>query len=642
MDIEKTERLLEEKKDTKKDNNKKKTIIIVAVILALLVSGIGIYSFILYRNHQEYSKNLDLGYKNLDDGDYEAAILAFNEAIAISDKEVEPYEGIVQAAIYTNDIPLAQEAYDNLYRITGDTVYEYLENQVVYGNSNGNISNAGLVLQQGNTTFLVDNHSQDYSYIWKIRDNKPEILRCVRYYNYSTGMTSISNNISSLNLYGTKLYYLNNEKMEVCDIETGSVSTDYTKLSSIDFRQFIIYQDKIYFTGVLSTNKSGLTSLFVCDMDGNNVTPILQVGYVNRFIINDDFIYAISGNSTGEDSALVKISLNDYTDTEELFSENYKLLNNFFVLNNELYFDYYNSTFNAGVDKLYGDTISKINLDNNELIEIGSPGKVSSLNTDGSNLFYISNQEVFKSDLNLENPEKVGKAPEVTEDSSAYFGVQNSSLNLSSDTLYVYSGFNANFYTNTPLNDRIMGAFLSSLNDYAEFNPQINYSSNSQENLFTDQIKKAYKEKLKEVTEEEITREKTQNPYFTNDSDFTDYLLFDMNDDGIPELVLDIDPYEANHHMRYFTYLNGSVVDLGETNGAHRRFVGETSSLYGQLILEGGHMDNYTAEYITIEDGKIASEEFMTSTDLDQFTKDMSVYFSIPQTLSNDTYLLEH
>lgn len=648
MDIEKTESLLDEKQEDKKDNKKKKTIIIVAVILALLVAGIGIYSFILYRNQQEYSKNLDLGYKSLDDGDYEAAILAFNEAISISDKEVAPYEGIVQAAIYTKNIPLAQEAYGNLYRITGDTVYEYLEDQVVYGNSNGNISNAGLVVQQGNTTYLVDNHSQDSSFIWKIKDNKPEILTAINYFNTTTQINSgTSNGVSSLNLYGTKLYYLNNNRMEVCDIETGRTAGYYTGLSnnltSIDFRQFIIYEDKIYFTGLPNTNKSGMYTLYVCDMNGNSLTPIFQSGYVNRFIIDGDYIYAVSANASGESSKLTKISLDNYNETEDIYTGDQELINNFFIVNNELYFSQYNAVYGAGEDTLYGDKISKINLETNETTLLGSPGKVSSMNTDGSSLFYISNKEVYRSDLNLQNTKKIGDRPEPSKDTLSY-GVTNSAINLSADSLFVYTGYNTNYYTNTTLNDTIMGAFFSSLDDYAEFDPQINYSSDSIENLFTDEIKDAYKEKLKEITDEEIARNKAQNPNSSslNDYDFTDYLLFDIDDDGIPELIFDIAPGEATHHMRYFTYQNGSVVDLGETNGAHRGFVGETSSLYGQLILEGGHMDYYTAEYITIKDGKIDSEEFMTSTNLNQFTNDMSVYFYIPQTTSNDTYLLEH
>ena len=62
--------------------NKIITIAIGAVLLLTIIIGIGVSSI-----NSPYEKQLALGYKYLEEGNYEEAILAFNKAIEIAPKK---------------------------------------------------------------------------------------------------------------------------------------------------------------------------------------------------------------------------------------------------------------------------------------------------------------------------------------------------------------------------------------------------------------------------------------------------------------------------------------------------------------------------------------------------------------------------
>ena len=80
-------------------------VICVAVLLVL---------FLVNRHQeQEFQKQLELGYRYLDQGNYEEAILAFKAAIDIRPKNGESYEGLANAYLELGDIDSALDALEN-------------------------------------------------------------------------------------------------------------------------------------------------------------------------------------------------------------------------------------------------------------------------------------------------------------------------------------------------------------------------------------------------------------------------------------------------------------------------------------------------------------------------------------------------
>ncbi len=83
-------------------------IVIVAVIIIALTVGIRTYNSPV----NQISRQLDLGYKYLENGEYEEAILAFEKAIAIDDKCMEAYVGGLEAYLNIGDEESLQAFYD--------------------------------------------------------------------------------------------------------------------------------------------------------------------------------------------------------------------------------------------------------------------------------------------------------------------------------------------------------------------------------------------------------------------------------------------------------------------------------------------------------------------------------------------------
>lgn len=124
MSVEQTERLIDLPQEPENKPKKKKTVFIILFVLlgALLLAFAVAFGLRFYKN-QQYTKNLDIGLNYLKEDDYENAILAFNEAIAIDDKNPTAYEYKAEAAVADEDYELASETYEILYELTQDEYY---------------------------------------------------------------------------------------------------------------------------------------------------------------------------------------------------------------------------------------------------------------------------------------------------------------------------------------------------------------------------------------------------------------------------------------------------------------------------------------------------------------------------------------
>lgn len=136
--------------------NKKKTlsfIVAAAVALIALIVGISIYNTPANRVRRQ----LDLGNKYLEEENYEQAMLAFEEAIAIDERCMEAYAGGLEAYLGAGDMDGAQDCYDRTLAAIGlldaDGIAENIDTieticlaaESVYGN---NLSHALEALEE--------------------------------------------------------------------------------------------------------------------------------------------------------------------------------------------------------------------------------------------------------------------------------------------------------------------------------------------------------------------------------------------------------------------------------------------------------------------------------------------------------------
>ncbi len=145
----------QEKLKQQAGRKKKKSIIIAAsVILIALLAGIGIYNMPANR----LTRQLELGYKYLEEEAYEEAAIAFEQAIAIDERCMDAYVGGVEAYLGAGDIEGAWDFYDRtldvLSRLDEEFVAEnidsiveiYLASDKVYGEDRDKIAQ---VLEEG-------------------------------------------------------------------------------------------------------------------------------------------------------------------------------------------------------------------------------------------------------------------------------------------------------------------------------------------------------------------------------------------------------------------------------------------------------------------------------------------------------------
>lgn len=104
-----------------------KIIGIIAVAI-VLIAGISIYNTPL----NVLSRQIDLGYKYLGEEQYEAAALAFEEAIEIDDKNIQAYAGAIEAYANMDDEAALQECYDEATAVIENAEEELLAQNMDY------------------------------------------------------------------------------------------------------------------------------------------------------------------------------------------------------------------------------------------------------------------------------------------------------------------------------------------------------------------------------------------------------------------------------------------------------------------------------------------------------------------------------
>ncbi|WP_374041861.1 hypothetical protein, partial [uncultured Ruminococcus sp.] len=107
-----------------------------------------------------------------------------------------------------------------------------------------------------------------------------------------------------------------------------------------------------------------------------------------------------------------------------------------------------------------------------------------------------------------------------------------------------------------------------------------------------------------------------------------DFSLCDMNQDGIPELIVKAGTCEADYMVSFYTYQNGNVVIIGSGfSGFHNSCYYDRS--HGQICFAGGHQGVGSLEWYAFDGTQVTmagSEYDIPYTDSDSFAQAVAPY----------------
>lgn len=115
-----------------KADRKRWTGIITAAIVTVLIltAGISVYSYSALGN--QLSRQLTLGHKYLEDGQYEEAVLAFENAISIDEKCMEAYAGGMEAYLYMGENDSLVSFYERARSAAGSLEAKFFEQNLEF------------------------------------------------------------------------------------------------------------------------------------------------------------------------------------------------------------------------------------------------------------------------------------------------------------------------------------------------------------------------------------------------------------------------------------------------------------------------------------------------------------------------------
>lgn len=91
--------------------------------------------------------------------------------------------------------------------------------------------------------------------------------------------------------------------------------------------------------------------------------------------------------------------------------------------------------------------------------------------------------------------------------------------------------------------------------------------------------------------------------YDFEDYTYAQYFIYDIDKDGIPEIIIDDGMDEASRTAFIYKYVNGEVAFLGSVYSGYSTFC--TVPNQNGVMLWGGHMDHLTASIISIEGNQL-------------------------------------
>ncbi len=144
--------------EVSKVQKRKKPVILIIIlsvlILAVIAAGCIFFMMNTKTAKSSYDEQIDLGYSLINDGKYEEAIIAFDEAIEIDEKKPKAYYGKTEAMAHDENmngevVDEIVEVIDTGYKKSGDAgLIDHMENVAVIIEENGFTEEADLMREE--------------------------------------------------------------------------------------------------------------------------------------------------------------------------------------------------------------------------------------------------------------------------------------------------------------------------------------------------------------------------------------------------------------------------------------------------------------------------------------------------------------
>lgn len=523
-------------KDNKVKKKPKKTLfIILGALLAILIITGGVYGYFYYQDN-EYNKQIALGNQYLDEENYSDAVIAFTDAIKISDKKVEGYEGLAKADTYVGDLNGANEAYLQAYSITDNSFYQNRANAIFYGNTNGNVVNGGNVVEQVDTSYILENGVTQAN-IWKEKDGKQDLKKTIPIEDKP---------VENLNIQGRDLYYLNNGKLYSFNLDTDEENT----FDIDNILEYLIYSNRIY---ILTDN-----ALISATIDGTDEKELIRFDAQSfKFIYEDNVIYLATTNSDKTNSKLYSISV-DSPELIELYSNETSVITGLIYRDEKILFKLTSSS--TAQEALY-----QLDPSTKKVVELIQPGIISSINVDDENLFYIANKTLYKADLDGSNETEISEIPEQA--TTEYYTYEVNSINITTENVYVINSVSEDQFSNIGYRNDILTTSIDNLSQL----DSVVLSGNTEELVDPEPaIPKAYEEVLDQyriaMNGGTPSLPSLQYNYFMVSSN-SKYALVDLDYNGVNELLINYG-YGDSAVDAIYTISDGKAVAVASTGAA--------------------------------------------------------------------------
>lgn len=117
------------------------------------------------------------------------------------------------------------------------------------------------------------------------------------------------------------------------------------------------------------------------------------------------------------------------------------------------------------------------------------------------------------------------------------------------------------------------------------------------------------------------------------------YMLYDIDDDGVPELIMNKATSESQRSIDVYTYKNNELVLVGNSGAGHREYFG---NIYGGgMVSRWCHFGSEAVSITTIENGALVGEELYAS-QITADTPSSGMDRVIEGTYSLDVYDIEY
>lgn len=162
----------------------------------------------------------------------------------------------------------------------------------------------------------------------------------------------------------------------------------------------------------------------------------------------------------------------------------------------------------------------------------------------------------------------------------------------------------------------------------------------STENAFQKYVEPAYKQAYRDLLNEAY-QEYIQEYYsYIDHGEYAClYSLFDMDSNGIPELIIEKGNCEANSVYHIYTFENNQAKFVGTINSSHARLYGKTSATNGQLIQMKGHMLGQIVTELYLNNGSFSSYEILRGS-VNSISDYFKTDYPVPYGYARDTSLL--